>query len=70
MPTGNGDGFWQANVSSAQDFLSWYERRLDHMRDGKDNPALGLTSPSTVASALRGSRVTAGRTRWPYAAEG
>lgn len=57
--TGNADGFWQANVSSAQDFLSWYERWLNHMRDGKDNPALGLTSPSTVASAVWGPRATA-----------
>ncbi|MFF4550814.1 SMI1/KNR4 family protein [Streptomyces sp. NPDC001435] len=51
MLTGNADGFWPPNVSSARDFLSWYERWLDHMRDGKDNGALGLTSPATVASA-------------------
>ncbi|MFF4105676.1 SMI1/KNR4 family protein [Streptomyces sp. NPDC001903] len=49
--TGNADGFWPPNVSSAQDFLSWYERWLNHMRDGKDNAALGLSSPAIVASA-------------------
>ncbi|GHG63774.1 SMI1/KNR4 family protein [Streptomyces griseocarneus] len=51
MLTGNADGFWPANVSSAPDFLAWYERWLNHMRDGKDNAALGLTSPPIVASA-------------------
>ncbi|MFE5138381.1 SMI1/KNR4 family protein [Streptomyces fagopyri] len=61
--TGNADGFWQPNVSSARDFLSWYERWLNHMRDGKDNPALGLTSPATVASAPWGPRATARRFR-------
>ncbi|MFJ8162193.1 SMI1/KNR4 family protein [Streptomyces sp. NPDC096136] len=54
--TGNAEGFRQANVSSARDFLSWYERWLDHMRDGKDNRALGLTSPATVATAPWGPR--------------
>ncbi|NML50272.1 SMI1/KNR4 family protein [Streptomyces sp. R302] len=57
--TGNADGFWPPNVSSAQDFLSWYERWLDHMRDGKDNRALGLTSPIIVATASWGPRATA-----------
>jgi hypothetical protein len=59
MVTGNADGFRHANVSSARDFLSWYERWLTHMRDGKDNPALGLTSPPTVASATWGPRARA-----------
>ncbi|WP_199791470.1 hypothetical protein [Streptomyces sp. 142MFCol3.1] len=49
--TGNADGFWPPNVSSAPDFLSWYARWLNHMRDGKDNAALGLSSPAIVASA-------------------
>jgi hypothetical protein len=57
--TGNADGFWPPNVSSAQDFLSWYERWLNHMRDGKDNTALGLTSPATVAGTPWGPRATA-----------
>lgn len=59
MLTGNADGFWPPNVSSAQDFLSWYERWLDHMRDGKDNDALGPTSPATVANAPWGPRAGA-----------
>ncbi|MFJ6575628.1 SMI1/KNR4 family protein [Streptomyces sp. NPDC091368] len=59
--TGNSNGFWQPNVSSARDFLSWYERWLDHLRDGKDNAALGLTSPATVARASWGPRATARR---------
>ncbi|MFJ5829419.1 SMI1/KNR4 family protein [Streptomyces sp. NPDC093089] len=42
---GNVDGFWGPNVSSAPDFLSWYERWLDHMAAGRDNRALQLTSP-------------------------
>ncbi|CBG67660.1 MULTISPECIES: SMI1/KNR4 family protein [Streptomyces] len=54
--TGNADGFRPPNVSSAPDFLSWYERWLDHMREGKDNRALGLTSPATVATAPWGPR--------------
>ncbi|MFF7211701.1 SMI1/KNR4 family protein [Streptomyces sp. NPDC008238] len=57
--TGNADGFWPPNVSSAPDFLSWYERSLNHMRDGKDNAALGLASPGIVASAPWGPRATA-----------
>ncbi|MFE0700838.1 SMI1/KNR4 family protein [Streptomyces sp. NPDC058872] len=47
--TGNADGFWPPNVSSARDFLSWYERWLNHMRDGRDNAALGLVSPALWA---------------------
>ncbi|MFD8636135.1 SMI1/KNR4 family protein [Streptomyces sp. NPDC059533] len=62
MLTGNADSFWSANVSSARDFLSWYERWLNHMGDGKDNAALGLTSPPIVASARWGPRA---RTRNP-----
>ncbi|MFD9378258.1 SMI1/KNR4 family protein [Streptomyces sp. NPDC059999] len=61
MLTGNADGFRGANVSSAQDFQSWYERWLNHMRDGRDNGALGLTSPATVATAPWGPRATAPR---------
>ncbi|MFF9853357.1 SMI1/KNR4 family protein [Streptomyces litmocidini] len=45
VPTGNADGFWGPNVSSAPDFLAWYERRLDHMAAGRDERALQLTSP-------------------------
>ncbi|KOU40978.1 hypothetical protein ADK55_30235 [Streptomyces sp. WM4235] len=36
-----------------------YERWLDHVRDGKDNKALGLTSPATVATAPWGPRARA-----------
>ncbi|MFJ3720582.1 SMI1/KNR4 family protein [Streptomyces sp. NPDC090057] len=43
--TGNSDGYWGPNVSSARDFLAWYERWLDHMAQGRDNRALELTSP-------------------------
>ncbi|MFB6822872.1 SMI1/KNR4 family protein [Streptomyces virginiae] len=42
---GNTDGFWGPNVSSAPDFLAWYERWLDHMAAGRDNRVLSLTSP-------------------------
>jgi len=42
---GNAEGHWGPNVSSAPDFLAWYERWLDHMNAGKDNRALELTSP-------------------------
>ncbi|MER8220646.1 SMI1/KNR4 family protein [Streptomyces sp. NPDC094143] len=42
---GNKDGYWGPNVSSARDFLAWYERWLDHMARGWDNRALELTSP-------------------------
>ncbi|MFH9613872.1 SMI1/KNR4 family protein [Streptomyces pratensis] len=42
---GNSDGFWGPNVSSATDFLDWYERWLNHMSAGRDNRALELTSP-------------------------
>ncbi|MEU6050677.1 SMI1/KNR4 family protein [Streptomyces xanthochromogenes] len=43
--TGNSDGCWGPNVSSANDFLDWYERWLNHMSAGRDNRALELTSP-------------------------
>ena len=43
--TGNADGFWGPNVSSATDFLAWYERWLDHMLEGLDSRDLELTSP-------------------------
>ncbi|MFJ3660185.1 SMI1/KNR4 family protein [Streptomyces sp. NPDC090119] len=43
--TGNADSHWGPDVSSAQDFLAWYERWLDHMSRGRDNRALELTSP-------------------------
>ncbi|WP_418957456.1 SMI1/KNR4 family protein [Streptomyces tritici] len=49
---GNADGFWGPNVSSAPDFLAWYERWLDHMADGRDNRALLLTSPRLHARPL------------------
>ncbi len=51
--TGNADGFWGPDVSSATDFLAWYERWLDHMLDGRDNRALELTSPALRAPADR-----------------
>ncbi|MER5430216.1 hypothetical protein [Streptomyces sp. NPDC002588] len=70
--TGNADGFWPPNVSSAQDFLSWYERWLNHMREGKDNAALGLTSPATVASTPWGAgpQPRTLRVRMPRAVDG
>ncbi|WP_241691426.1 SMI1/KNR4 family protein [Streptomyces sp. GZWMJZ-114] len=46
---GNSDGFWGPKVSSATDFLDWYERWLNHMSAGRDNPALELTSPQLRA---------------------
>lgn len=46
---GNSDGYWGPEVSSAKDFLDWYERWLNHMGAGRDNRALELTS-----SRLRG----------------
>ncbi|MFD7447131.1 SMI1/KNR4 family protein [Streptomyces sp. NPDC059909] len=51
--TGNADGFWGPNVSSALDFLSWYERWLDHVAAGLDNRALELTSPQLRAHPNR-----------------
>ncbi|MEU4119908.1 SMI1/KNR4 family protein [Kitasatospora sp. NPDC028055] len=42
---GNGDGYWGPNVSSATDFLAWYERWLNQMSAGLDNRALELNSP-------------------------
>ncbi|GAA3842963.1 SMI1/KNR4 family protein [Streptomyces phyllanthi] len=53
MLIGNADGFWDPNVSSAPDFLGWYERWLDHMAAGQDNRALGLTSPRLRAHPNR-----------------
>ncbi|MEE1752779.1 SMI1/KNR4 family protein [Streptomyces sp. SP18CS02] len=53
MLIGNADGFWGPNVSSAPDFLAWYERWLDHMAAGLDNPALLLTSPRLHAHPNR-----------------
>ncbi|MFJ2818584.1 SMI1/KNR4 family protein [Streptomyces sp. NPDC087294] len=43
--TGNSDGYGGPDVSSATDFLDWYERWLNHMSAGRDNRALELTSP-------------------------
>lgn len=54
--TGNSDGFWGPNVSSATDFLAWYERWLDHMLDGRDNRDLELTSPALRAPLDRARR--------------
>ncbi len=51
---GNADGFWGPNVSSAPDFLAWYERWLDHMAAGQDNRAPGLTSPRLLARRFGG----------------
>lgn len=53
MLIGNADGFWGPNVSSAPDFLAWYERWLDHMAAGLDNRALELTSPRLHAHPNR-----------------
>ncbi|MEU9361595.1 SMI1/KNR4 family protein [Streptomyces sp. NPDC048301] len=50
---GNSDGFWGPNVSSATDFLDWYERWLNHMSAGRDNRALELTSPQLRAHPNR-----------------
>ncbi|GHC93905.1 hypothetical protein GCM10010309_78690 [Streptomyces violaceochromogenes] len=50
---GNADGFWGPNVSSAPDFLAWYERWRDHMAAGQDNRALELTSPQLRAHPIR-----------------
>ncbi|EDY44976.1 SMI1/KNR4 family protein [Streptomyces sp. SPB074] len=46
---GNSDGFWGPDVSSATDFLDWYERWLNHMIAGRDDRALELTSPQLRA---------------------
>ncbi|GHJ93264.1 hypothetical protein SNE510_27830 [Streptomyces sp. NE5-10] len=60
--TGNASGFPPPDVSSARDFLGWYERRRDHLADGRDDPAPGLSSPGTVArEPWRRSRPLAGR---------
>ncbi|GAA5030387.1 SMI1/KNR4 family protein [Streptomyces siamensis] len=53
MLIGNSDGFWGPNVSSAPDFLAWYERWLNHMAAGMDNRALQLTSPTLHAHPHR-----------------
>ncbi|WP_030691028.1 hypothetical protein [Streptomyces globisporus] len=53
MLTGDADGFWGPNVSSAPDFLAWCERRLDHMAAGRDSRALRLTSPRLHARTHR-----------------
>ncbi|MET9572951.1 SMI1/KNR4 family protein [Streptomyces virginiae] len=53
MLIGSADGFWGPNVSSAPDFLAWYERWLDHMAAGQDNRALKLTSPRLRAHPMR-----------------
>ncbi|MGW3339090.1 SMI1/KNR4 family protein [Streptomyces sp. NPDC001009] len=50
---GNSDGHWGPNVTSATDFLDWYERWLDHMSTGRDNRALELTSPRLHAHPNR-----------------
>ncbi|WP_306522702.1 hypothetical protein [Streptomyces sp. ISL-12] len=42
---GNSDGLRGPNVSSATDFLDWYERWLSQMSAGRDHRALELTSP-------------------------
>ncbi|WP_217574319.1 SMI1/KNR4 family protein [Streptomyces sp. GbtcB7] len=51
--TGNSDGHWGPDVSSATDFLDWYERWLNQMNDGRDNRALELTSPQLRAHPNR-----------------
>jgi hypothetical protein len=50
---GNCDGYWGPNVSSAADFLAWYERWLDHMARGLDNRATELTSPQLRSHPTR-----------------
>jgi hypothetical protein len=62
--TGNADGFWGPHVSSATDFLAWYERWLDHMLDGRDNRDLELTSPALRAPLDRVLRKHRGREDW------
>lgn len=47
---GNGDGYWGPNVSSAPDFLDWYERWLNHMGAGRDNRALARTHLTQASS--------------------
>ncbi len=43
--TGNSDGFWGPDVSSASDFLAWYEQWLDRMAQGRGDNAFQLTAP-------------------------
>jgi SMI1 / KNR4 family (SUKH-1) len=54
--TGNSDGFWGPNVSSAADFLAWYGRWLDHMIAGRDDRAIHLTSPGSARPGRRSSQ--------------
>ncbi|GAA1953336.1 SMI1/KNR4 family protein [Kitasatospora viridis] len=56
---GNADGFWGPTVSSARDFLAWYERWLDHLAAGRDDRDLGLTSPGLRAQPIRPARAVA-----------
>ncbi|MFF2145771.1 SMI1/KNR4 family protein [Kitasatospora sp. NPDC058190] len=65
---GNADGFRGPNVSSATDFLAWYERWLDHMLAGRDNRDLELTSPALRAPVDRILRQHRNRTRRVHAA--
>lgn len=51
--TGNSDGFWGPDVSSAIGFLDWYERCLNHMNAGRDNQAPECTSPQLRAHPNR-----------------
>lgn len=69
MLTGNADGFWPPNVSSAQNFLSWYERWLDHMRDGKDNDALGPPGQGPENSVAASRRVLRRRDSEPRSSQ-
>ncbi|MEV7928538.1 SMI1/KNR4 family protein [Kitasatospora sp. NPDC088779] len=55
--TGNSDGFWGPDLSSAPDFIAWYELWLDEMAAGHDSRALELTSPAS-RSAERRARPT------------
>ncbi|SOB84850.1 SMI1/KNR4 family protein [Streptomyces sp. 1331.2] len=66
--TGNADGFRGPNVSSATDFLAWYERWLDHMLAGRDNRDLELTSPALRAPVDRILRQHRNCTRRVHAA--
>jgi hypothetical protein len=50
---GNGSGYHGPDVSSAIDFPAWYGRWLDHMAAGRDDRALGLTSPRLHAPPQR-----------------
>ncbi|MBD0710413.1 MULTISPECIES: SMI1/KNR4 family protein [unclassified Streptomyces] len=65
--TGNADGFRGPDVSSATDFLAWYERWLDHLLAGRDNRDLELTSPALRAPVDRILRQHRDRTRKVHA---